>query len=68
MVIMSSLKSALGAFVKTSGAVLDSVLTASRSVLARSAKVGSDVAALAAVLPPKVAIVVGSEGAGVSQV
>lgn len=29
---------------------------------------GSDVAALAAVLPPKVAIVVGSEGAGVSQV
>jgi len=54
MVIMSSLKSALGAFVKTSGAVLDSVLTASRSVLARSAKVGSDVAAQGAAMARRV--------------
>jgi hypothetical protein len=51
---MSSLKSALGAFVKTSGAVLDSVLTASRSVLARSAKVGSDVAAQGAAMARRV--------------
>jgi hypothetical protein len=54
MIIMSSLKSALGAFVKTSGAVLDSVLTASRSVLARSAKVGSDVAAQGAAMARRV--------------
>jgi hypothetical protein len=45
---MSSLKTALSGFVRTSGAVLDSVLTASRNILARSAKVGSDMAAQAA--------------------
>jgi len=51
---MPPLTSALGAFVKTSGAVLDSILTASRSVLARSAKVGSDMAAQGAAMARRV--------------
>jgi hypothetical protein len=41
----SSLKTAIKGFVGTAGAVLDSVLTASKNVLKRSAKVGSDMAA-----------------------
>jgi hypothetical protein len=51
---MSSLKTTIKGFVGTAGAVLDSVLTASKNVLKRSAKIGSDMAAQGAAMARRV--------------